>query len=54
MKWDVMHFQQSRWNRKIKKRIDEVREKREKRGDPLFEKEHEIILSLYFFDTNPE
>lgn len=35
---DIIHFKQSRGNIKIKKRTDEVREKREERGDPLFGK----------------
>lgn len=37
MKWDFMHFKQSKLNIEIKKRIDEKRkEKRKKQKIPLF------------------
>lgn len=41
MKWDVMCFKQSRWNRKIKMRIGGVTERkkeRKKRRVPFFKK----------------
>lgn len=35
MKWDFMHFKQSKLNIKVKKRIDEARKKREKEEIPF-------------------